>query len=344
MKTDEELRMCQMSHINLPSHHQAAVQPMTISMSLIIKADHRWLAFVSGLCIPSSCDAVRNIPDLLTVQSFIDLVNKLESYNRCVGNPDSRFVSLCEHRKGKFLDKKKNVVSFLHESPKTVRHVDCELIVKKGSRCTVCCNYRSRLRAMCSSFSKSNCDLLNTNHRFLRTPQQKSRILSLRKKCKITKAQNRKLSDKLNKLISSSGVTTDKQLQEDLLLAIDKIEKDTEQLAQNGFQKMFWEQQVRFYVCLSTCTLIIVQVSAAKVEGKQGIRWHPLFIRWCLNIMLSSPKTYNIIRESGVIHLPSTRTLKDYTHWFKPEVGFQNEVFIQLSEYYKVSELNFAKK
>ena len=57
----------------------------------------------------------------------------------------------------------------------------------------------------------------------------------------------------------------------------------------------------------------IVQVSAAKVEGKQGIRWHPLFIRWCLNIMLSSPKTYNIIRESGVIHLPSTRTLKDYT-------------------------------
>lgn len=60
--------------------------------------------------------------------------------------------------------------------------------------------------------------------------------------------------------------------------------------------------------------------------------------------MLSSPKTYNIIRESGMLLLPSQRTLKDYSNWFKPTVGYQNETFQQLSEDYKVKELNTAQR
>ena len=60
--------------------------------------------------------------------------------------------------------------------------------------------------------------------------------------------------------------------------------------------------------------------------------------------MLSSPKTYNIIRESEFILLPSQRTLKDYTNWFSPKTGFQNECFKQLYEDYKVSELSEAQR
>lgn len=63
-----------------------------------------------------------------------------------------------------------------------------------------------------------------------------------------------------------------------------------------------------------------------KAKSKTAFRWHPLFIRWCLNIMLTSSTTYEIIRESGFITLPSKRTLRDYTHWFKSKVGFQDEV------------------
>ena len=81
-----------------------------------------------------------------------------------------------------------------------------------------------------------------------------------------------------------------------------------------------------------------------KANGRNGVRWHPLFIRWCLNIMLSSPKTYDIMRETDLLILPSQRTLKDYCNWFKPKIGFQNEVFIQLSEDYKVSTLNEAQR
>lgn len=76
-----------------------------------------------------------------------------------------------------------------------------------------------------------------------------------------------------------------------------------------------------------------------KARSSKAYRWHPLFIRWCLNIMLTSSKTYDIIRESGFITLPSKRTLRDYTHWFKSEVGFQDEVDGFLMEEAKVDKL-----
>lgn len=43
--------------------------------------------------------------------------------------------------------------------------------------------------------------------------------------------------------------------------------------------------------------------------------------------MLTSSKTYEIIRESGFILLPSKRTLQDYTHWIKLQPGFNADVF-----------------
>ena len=73
-----------------------------------------------------------------------------------------------------------------------------------------------------------------------------------------------------------------------------------------------------------------LQVTASKAKGKSGIRWHPLFIRWCLSIMLSGPKTYDIIRDTGFFSLPSRRTLRDYTNWTKTEIGYQVEAMSYL--------------
>ena len=71
--------------------------------------------------------------------------------------------------------------------------------------------------------------------------------------------------------------------------------------------------------------LVWFQVAANKVK-KNGIRWHPLFIRWCLNIILTSGKSYDILRESGFICLPSRRTLRDHTHWLKLKPGFDSRI------------------
>lgn len=42
--------------------------------------------------------------------------------------------------------------------------------------------------------------------------------------------------------------------------------------------------------------------------------------------MLTSGKSYDILRESGFISLPSRRTLRDYTHWLKLKPGFDSNV------------------
>ena len=55
--------------------------------------------------------------------------------------------------------------------------------------------------------------------------------------------------------------------------------------------------------------------------------------------MLTSSKTYEIIRESGFICLPSKRTLCDYTHWIKLKPGFNAEVFTYLKTEAKVDQL-----
>ena len=56
------------------------------------------------------------------------------------------------------------------------------------------------------------------------------------------------------------------------------------------------------------------------------MRWHPLLIKWCLYLRPLSGKAYDLLRDSGCIHLPSQRTLRDYTHYIKSQVGFSNEV------------------
>ena len=76
-----------------------------------------------------------------------------------------------------------------------------------------------------------------------------------------------------------------------------------------------------------------------KAKGRTGVRWHPLFIRWCLNLSHISTSAYEAMRESG-IHLPTIRTLSDYTHWVACKPGFSSEVDMFLIKQVRVEELN----
>ena len=73
-----------------------------------------------------------------------------------------------------------------------------------------------------------------------------------------------------------------------------------EQFPEGSFKRLFWEQQRQ-----------------ALISSSNQMRWHPTMIKWCLNIKLYSTAAYEAIRESGFISLPSTRTLRDYTHHIK---------------------------
>lgn len=53
--------------------------------------------------------------------------------------------------------------------------------------------------------------------------------------------------------------------------------------------------------------------------GPKGMRWHPVMIEWCLYLKSLSTVAYNTVRD--VLRLPSTRTLRDYTHWMTAVSG-----------------------
>jgi len=50
--------------------------------------------------------------------------------------------------------------------------------------------------------------------------------------------------------------------------------------------------------------------------------WHPTIIRWSLYLHHYSSGCYNTLRNSGVLSLPSERTLRDYKHFAPAGTGF----------------------
>ncbi len=84
------------------------------------------------------------------------------------------------------------------------------------------------------------------------------------------------------------------------------------------FQYVFWKQQKE----------------SLKRKGKcrNGMRWHPLIIKWCHYMRHQSGKPYDTLRDLVIISLPSQRTLQDYSNSVKAGAGFSVEVDHQLLE------------
>ena len=61
--------------------------------------------------------------------------------------------------------------------------------------------------------------------------------------------------------------------------------------------------------------------------------------RWCIYLRHKSSGAYDLLRESGVVSLPSQRTLRDYTHYIPPTVGFSFEIDQQLIAAAQVEKL-----
>ena len=66
------------------------------------------------------------------------------------------------------------------------------------------------------------------------------------------------------------------------------------------------------------------QAKALSVESRQ-MRWHPLVIKWCLRLYNKSHASYEDLRNSRVLRLPSGRTLSDYRNFNHQSSGWKAE-------------------
>ena len=147
----DELRLCRVSHQEVTQ-----CPPLVVSCSLIVKADHSWILHVHGHAVdPTLTPSLAEIPSLLDISSMSTLLQKVSSLNTCVGNPEAKFVALCETKKNKqFLSASKQVIAYLdsgisvilngQEYPSTVRCSSCSLLID-GIRCEMCTKYCKNL-------------------------------------------------------------------------------------------------------------------------------------------------------------------------------------------------------
>lgn len=73
-------------------------------------------------------------------------------------------------------------------------------------------------------------------------------------------------------------------------------------------------------------------MQASSLHDARSMRWHPTLIKWCLLLFRKSSSAYETIRKTGVLKLPSGRTLRDYSHYTASVPGFTAASDVQLLE------------
>ena len=208
----------------------------------------------------------------------------------------------------------------------TVRRVDCDLLCERvigmSRRCKVCQAFRTTLRSAtrrCKKLEEHIDDhtqpTSHTRYSALNPSEKNARMKSMHKSLVLLKLRNKRLEAKAKQLIENSGVS----LQPDDCSDLSNIMTELTPRVQENFavdspQRIFWEQQLHY----------------TSLDNKRAIKWHPLVIRFALNLKYLSSTAYRGVRESGLINLPSERTLADYTHWTTPHSGVQYEFIEQL--------------
>ena len=114
-----------------------------------------------------------------------------------------------------------------------------------------------------------------------------------------------RLHEKINRLVENQGILVDQDIHSDLVSMMKEYSGLAQQDQSNPFMQIFWSQQLK----------------AASLDSTRQMRWHPAVIRWCLYLHHCSSGCYKTLRNSGLLYLPTERTLQDYRHFSPTSAG-----------------------
>ena len=204
----------------------------------------------------------------------------------------------------------------------TIRHNECELLLSESATaksCSKCEAYRKTLHAMASCYHKQQkvCDnktspQSHTNYRFCSPVDKAQRLYRMHNAIHASKKQVQKLKAKIAEISERRAAQVSKEM-----IFWRSCGKMSRKLARNILQ-------THFHSFLGS--------RRWKVHPWRMHAWHSLMVKWCLYLQHKSSGADELVRESGVIKLPSQRTLKDYTHYIQATPGFSPKVDQQLME------------
>ena len=168
--------------------------------------------------------------------------------------------------------------------------------------------------------------------RYLSKPELVERLHSLKHQNRISKLKIDRLKAKLTAVIKNQSISLDQGTSDDMMQMMLQQEDRVAQFPEGSFQQVLFQimHLAQFFDGSFQQVFFQQQKDAALKSDKRGIRWHPLFIKWCLYLHFQSAKAYDTLRQSGCIQLPSSRTLQDYSNCVQAHAGFSLEVDLQL--------------
>ena len=224
----------------------------------------------------------------------------------------------------------KKVVAYYDQRFATIRHMNCPFYLPKAvtmlsTRCSICTSYRENvLRNSLNRLLKQsdgNCRMeadSHVNFRYLTTPEKVGRLQNLSRVVRSKERKIQELRTRLLKTTNSFGIRVNEEVHKDLV-SIMNLRKEQHPTDAENFESIFWNQQFK----------------AATLKSTRQMRWHPAMIRWCLYLHHRSSGAYSTLRNSGVLVLPSERTLRDYRHHAPSGCGFSKTTDMQLLEVLK---------
>ena len=240
------------------------------------------------------------IPTSLVNEGTIRRGRRMLEHNLIRG----RTINVAESRQSRRTLVKSNQQSKLASPQATACHYHVtgkRLVIHKIMK-----SFRSTLRSLVNRKSiesdHKSADS-HTRHSDLTSAEKQERIRKIPCTFELSKQKVKRLQDKVDKLITEKLV----HLQNSDTTNIAQIVKEVSLLVEerfplNSLQRVLWDQQRRYN----------------SLKDKRQMRWHPLVIRFALNLKYLSGTAYRAVHQSGLINLASERTLSDYTHWTTP--------------------------
>ena len=157
----------------------------------------------------------------------------------------------------------------------------------------------------------------HVNYRYLTASEKDTRLSLLKYQNSLLQSKIKRLTGKLDFTLQKEGIALDDDMSSDFCHIMNEEENFVaSSFPPDSFQRIFWQHQKDCIARLG--------------KKKNGVRWHPLMIKFCIYLRHISSKSYEVLRQSGVINLPSQRTLRDFTNCVKARPGFSHDVDAQL--------------
>ena len=205
---------------------------------------------------------------------------------------------------------------------KTLRSNECGYLVTQPRKfCSECYKVHKRFskrkpaatwsseRRTPNKFKPSKC--LTSAEKDARDKRKAKDIRNLQRKVA-------RLRQQVDALINKNGINIDKSLDEPLGNTLERhlgqLKSRESEDPKDKFFHIFLEQQLE----------------ARNAKGNHGIKWHPLMIRFALQLKHCSQSSLNSARN--FIRLPSDRLLWDYTHIYEVKAGVNEEFINEVAE------------